>query len=99
MTTDGVRWLGLPNALEWGQTRITTIPVEATPQTGEVTLSVGRPSATEPKFVVQPGQTQGDEVDFTFTGAADGTDYILYSYTQDIVRDPGTAQSPLMLVW
>ncbi|WP_092665019.1 hypothetical protein [Halorientalis persicus] len=97
VTADGERRLRLPNALEGGQTRIATIPVEAAPETGDVVISVGQPSATEPKFVVQPGQTQGDDVDFTFTGAADGTDYILYSQSNGIVRDSGTAQSPLTL--
>jgi len=97
VTADGERRLRLPNALAQGQTNIATVPVEADPVSGDVVVSVGSPSSTEPQFTVLPGTTNGDTVEFTFTGAADGTDYLLYSNSEGIVRDSGTASSPITL--
>jgi len=97
VTSDGTRTLRLPQAVTGGTTRVSTIPVAANPQTGDVVIQVGSPSSTEPKFVVKPGQLSGDTVDYTFVGANDGTKYLLYSQTEDIVKDSGTASSPLTL--
>lgn len=88
----------MPNAVAGGKTRVRTIPVKvAVPGAGQVHLDVDSPSSTEPKFHVSPGKTKGDTVQFTFVDAKDNTKYLLWSTTNEVVRDSGTANSPLTL--
>jgi surface glycoprotein (TIGR04207 family) len=89
--------LVLPDAGLGDTTRISTIPVSAEPQTNDVAVTVENPQTTEPVFDVGPGNTNGDEIEFTFVDAQDDTKYVLYSKTDNIVRDSGTANSPLTL--
>lgn len=94
---DGPQHLRLPNAVSGASMRVSTIPVEANPVNGDVVVEVEEPKTTEPEFVVSPGSSSSDDVGFTYVAASDGDDYILYSYTQGVVRDSGTASSPLTL--
>ncbi|WP_435099627.1 hypothetical protein [Halarchaeum sp. P4] len=89
--------LVLPNAVENGTVRVSTIPVKASPQTGDVAVTVETPRQSEPVFTVSSGNTPSDSVDFTFLNAKDETKYILWSQTYEMVRDSGTANSPLTL--
>ncbi|NHN40046.1 hypothetical protein G9C85_00135 [Halorubellus sp. JP-L1] len=94
---DGDSRLELPNAPEGGEARVSTIPVEVNSE-GDVVLEVEDPRSTEPQFVVSPGDHAGDEVAFTYLEAKDGASYVLWSVTDGIARDSGTANSPITLV-
>mgnify|MGYP000235143892 CR=1 FL=1 len=87
----------MPNADVANTARISTVPVTATPSTNEVRLQIEDPQTAEPVFDVKPGASEGDQVEFTFLDATDGTEYVLYSQSRDIVVDAGTASSPLTL--
>jgi len=89
--------LNLPEASAGDTMRVQTIPVTASPQSGDVRVEVDNASDTEPSFAVKPAASTSDDVAFTFETAADGTDYVLWSKTYGIVRDSGTANSPLTL--
>ncbi|MFB6179570.1 MAG: hypothetical protein ABEI77_07605 [Halorientalis sp.] len=89
--------LRMPQAATGGKARVSTIPLEASPQTGDVVVKVINASSTEPKFRVGPGQQPGDTVDFTLITAQADTQYDLYSETNDIVLASDTANSPLTL--
>lgn len=90
--------LVLPDAAAGDTMRVSTIPVKATPKTGDVAIRVPNPAQTTPQFVVEPGNVAGDTVKYTFTAAIHDTKYILYSETRDVVLDSGTAHSPLTLI-
>lgn len=96
-TASGTRHLHLPNVNQGGTTRVSTIPVSVNPQSGEVLIEVEDPQTIEPVFYVRPGATDGDTVKYTFEDASDGKKYILYSTSNDVVRESGTASSPLTL--
>lgn len=98
-TSGGAQEVHLPNAASGDVATIRTVPVVVEPASGDARVSIPNddPSLTEPAFKVEPGATEGDEVAFTFVDAADGETYSLYSLTNKIVRDQGTAQSPLTL--
>jgi len=87
----------MPNATAGGKVNIATIPVEAEPVNGDVVVEVTSASDTQPEWEVSPGQSQGNDVDYTFIDAEDGVSYSLYSESEGIVRDQGTAESPLTL--
>jgi hypothetical protein len=95
-TTDGQTLL-LPDAGSGDTFRVSTIPVTVDVQTGDVDIQVPDPKSTEPEFQVSPGATKGDVVKFTYVDAQGGEEYVLYSQTDSIVRDSGTASSPLTL--
>ena len=97
ITSEGYNFVYLPGASTGLEARISTIPVSANPKSGEVRLSVDEPRTQEPQFSVRPGETDGDTVEFTHADAADSTHYVLKSKTNDVVRDDGTAASPLTL--
>ncbi|MEA5408622.1 hypothetical protein VB773_14275 [Haloarculaceae archaeon H-GB2-1] len=73
------------------------MPVSVNPLAGDVHVSPTDPSSTEPTFVVEPGDGTGDKVEYTFENAKDETHYVLWSVSSGIVRDDGTANSPLTL--
>jgi len=78
--------------------RASTIPVTVEPDGGDVAIEVPSPTRSEPEFVVAPGPGGLDaDVTYTFLEATDGGDYSLYSRTSGLVRDQGTASSPLSL--
>jgi hypothetical protein len=94
----GEQRLYMPDATSGSLARVSTIPVEANTSTGGVEVSVENPSRTEPEFVVRPGPGGGgDKVEFTYLNAQDDKDYILWSVSEEIVRDSGTANSPITL--
>ncbi|WP_158855596.1 DUF4082 domain-containing protein [Halorhabdus sp. CUG00001] len=95
---DGSATLQLPNAGQGDSLRVSSLPVQVAPQSGDVTISVVEPTTTEPVLSVESGSQSGDEVSFTHLEATDGAKYILYSQTNDVVRDSGTANSPVTLV-
>lgn len=97
LTSSGGQQLYFPLASAGAELRVSTIPVKAVPQSGQVRVSVDAPSSTEPEFDVDPGASSGDTVDYTFVSASSGEDYVLYSTTRDVVVDSGTASSPLTL--
>lgn len=94
----GEQRLYMPDATSGSLARVSTIPVEANTSTGGVEVSVEDPERTEPEFVVRPGPGgEGDKVEFTYLNAQDDKDYILWSVSNEIVRDSGTANSPITL--
>ncbi|WP_436924932.1 hypothetical protein [Halosimplex amylolyticum] len=97
--SDGTRRLYLPNAAQGSLARVRTLPVEPAPATGDVRVEVGDSvDLEEPELLLKPGPNgQGTDVDLTFTNAKSETDYILYSKTNGVVRDSGTANSPITL--
>jgi hypothetical protein len=95
--SDGVQQLYIPNGADGSEMRVSTIPVQADVKSGAARFEVPDPSATEPEFRVAPGSTEGDTVEYTFVDAADDQKYSLYSVSQGVVRDSGTANSPLTL--
>ncbi|GAB3321448.1 hypothetical protein [Haloplanus salinarum] len=97
ISADGYNYVYMPGASAGAEARISTIPVSVNPSSGEVRLSVDEPRTQEPQFSVRPGDQEGDTVEFTFVDAADSTHYVLKSKTNDVVRDDGTANSPLTL--
>lgn len=97
ITADGYNFIYMPAASAGAEARVSTIPVSVNPTSGEVRLSVDEPRTQEPQFQVRPGAQDGDTVEFTYVDAADDTHYVLKSKTNDVVRDDGTANSPLTL--
>jgi len=95
--SDGTQRLRLPNAAAGSTARVSTIPLEVSPLTGDAVLEVEDASTTEPTVRIKPGSSGDDDVEFTHIDAADGTKYILWSETKGVVRDSGTANSPLTL--
>jgi hypothetical protein len=94
---NGVNRLHLPNAATNDVFRVSTIPVRVNVASNEAEFSVETASTTEPTFHVDPGTTTGDSVSYTFVDAQDETSYVLWSETDEIARDSGTANSPLTL--
>jgi hypothetical protein len=94
---NGVNRLHLPNAATNDVFRVSTIPVRVNVASNEAKFSVETASTTEPTFHVEPGTTTGDDVAYTFADAQDETSYVLWSKTDEIARDSGTANSPLTL--
>jgi len=94
---NGEQRLRLPLAGSADETNITTVPLEASPTNGDVTISVESTDPTKPEWTVGPGQSSGDDVEYTFINASDGESYVLYSETNQIGVDSGTASSPLTL--
>jgi hypothetical protein len=87
-----------PNAQTGSTFHVHDYPVTARPLSGDVHITDVGENETEPAFNVTYGnQNSGDEVEYTFQNASDGTDYVLYSQTKGLVRDSGTASSPLTL--
>jgi len=95
---NGTQRLYLPPSDAGYEFQLSTVPVVATPTNGDVQVSVAdAPDSSEPSIEVGAGDSYGDEVEFTFVGATDDQKYILYSTSQGVVRDSGTANSPLTL--
>jgi hypothetical protein len=94
--SSGHKRLYTPNAQSGSTFHVQSVPVTARPNAGDVHITdpVGGP---EPTFNVSYGDHSGDTVKFTFQNASDGTDYVLYSVSKGLVRDSGTASSPLTL--
>jgi len=93
----GDQTLRLDGAATGSTFRASTIPVEVNPVSGDVAVSVEDAKTIEPTFVVEPGSVTGDEVDYTYLNAQDEKPYILYSVTDSVVHDSGTASSPITL--
>ena len=89
--------LHLPNASAGDELTVSTYPVEVEPLSGAVRIDVNEVNENEPIFEVSPSGDSGQEVDYTFLNAQDGTEYLLYSQSEGVVRDSGTANSPLTL--
>lgn len=98
ITAEGYNRLHVPNAAGGSEARVSTVPVRVNAKSGEVELEIRNPTQTEPEFVVRPGSTSGDEVEYTYLSAESGTSWILWSHTEEIVRDSGEANSPVTLV-
>jgi len=95
---NGTQRLYLPPSDAGYEFQLSTVPVTATPTNGDVQVSVAdAPDSSEPSIEVGAGDSYGDEVEFTFVDATDDQKYILYSTSQGVVRDSGTANSPLTL--
>jgi len=86
----------MPNAPTGGTATMTTAPIEVDVLAGDVQVEWAEDATnTEPRFHVTPDEREGDTVSYAFTGGIDGTEYSLYSETEGIVRDSGTANSPV----
>jgi hypothetical protein len=95
-TASGDRELRM-DAPDGGTFRVQTLPVEAKPKQGDVELSVSEPRQEEPQFYVRPGDSPGDTVKFTYLNANADQKYLLYSKSEGVVRESGTANSPVTL--
>ena len=98
ITANGYNRLYLPGAAAGSELSVSTIPVRVNAKTGDVDLKIRDPQQTEPELVVKPGASSGDEIEYTYLTASTGSTYILWSHTNEIVRDSGTASSPVTLV-
>ena len=94
-TATGTQRVSVPNATDGGEVQLKTWPIAVEPAQDQVRITdrVGTPD--EPGVVVRGSGTAG--VTYTFVDAADSTPYVLYSTTNEIVRDEGLASSPLTL--
>lgn len=98
ISASGGQQLHLPVDEAGGSFQVTTLPVVARPQTGDVRLEVGdSPDNSQPEFSVRRGDSHGDAVEYTFVNAKDDTSYILYSKSAGVVHDSSTASSPITL--
>lgn len=96
--SDGTQTLHVHGAETGAMFRVSTIPVEVAAESGDVRLEVTDPRQSEPEFRVSKGPNGLDtDVAYTLLGAESGADYVLYSDTNGIVRDSGTANSPITL--
>lgn len=94
---EGGQTVRMPDAPTGGTATMTTAPIEVDVLAGDVKVEWADDATnTEPRFHVEPGDRDGDTVSYAFTGGIDGNEYSLYSETEGIVRDSGTANS---LVW
>ncbi|WP_181685832.1 hypothetical protein [Halorhabdus salina] len=93
----GSQSLVLPTPEAGDEFRVTTIPVEVHPSSGDVVVSAVDPSQSEPTFDVSPGAQAGDPVEFRYLNAQTDEKYLLYSLDNSIVRDSGVASSPITL--
>ena len=96
-TADGSQYVYLPEAPTGGSATVSTLPLEIEPETGDVNVDVERGGAS-PKLVVSEGSTPGDSVTYRWHDTTTGEEYALYSESAGLVRDQGTAQSPVELV-
>ncbi|OYR59930.1 hypothetical protein DJ80_16495 [Halorubrum ezzemoulense] len=95
ITAQGDQTLAIPNATVGAQTTVRTWPVEVAPVTGQATVTDLAGNRSEPGITVR-GDGNSD-VDYTFPNAADAKPYILWSQTNEIVRDEALASSPITL--
>ena len=95
ITADGGQTLTLPNATAGAEASVRTWPIEVAPTTGSVTVPELAGERTEPGIAVRGDGNS--EVDYTYVNAEDGQPYVLYSQTNEIVRDEGLASSPITL--
>jgi hypothetical protein len=93
----GTHELHLPDAGAGQTADIRSVPITVGTNDNRARLSVTNTSSAEPAFQVRPAGDGSTAVTFTHEEAVDGTDYILWSQTDEIVRDSGTASSPLSL--
>jgi len=93
---DGTNKIVAPNVAADGTARVTTWPVEVEPGSGAVMVNSINGTRSEPGVSVGPYVDGTTTVQYTFVNAEDGTKYNLYSQ-KGVVRDSGTASSPLTL--
>ncbi len=89
ITADGRQWLRFPNAVEESTARLTYSPLVAEPKRGDVVVTVQ--SVGDRQFAVDPGQTVGDPVVFTWLRATEGERYTLWSTSHRATYDQAKA--------
>lgn len=93
----GSQELYLPNAQTGGDARMTTIPVVASPKSGDVGIQVADPDQIV--LDVTPGNAgSGSEVEYTYLEAQAGETYGLYSLPRERYLDKADANSPVTLL-
>jgi len=92
----GEQTLTLPNAAAGGETTVRTWPIEVAPATDSVTVTDRVGNRTSEPGITVSGDGNAD-VSYTYLNAKDATPYVLYSTTNEIVRDEGLASSPITL--
>ena len=99
IAASGDQLVYLPNASVGGTARLRTIPVKAQPATGDVEITVDDPTATNPIFAVDYGDTIGDSVTFVYADSqmTTGETYVLDSITAGITQASKEASSPVSL--
>jgi len=90
--------LHLDNVTGGETAQIKSLPVNVTPRSGAVELTVVDANRSAPEFQVRPSDSEGDTVEYTFRNTEDGEEYILYSTSEGVQRDSATASSPVTLV-
>jgi len=85
----GSQELYLPNAGAGDTARITTIPLEVLPDSGETQVHVADPDG--PTFTVMPGGSVGDLVTFRYHAITSGTTYRLESISRGRTMDSAEA--------
>ncbi|QLG62195.1 hypothetical protein [Halorarum salinum] len=89
---DGDQDLHLPNAQEGDTFRVTTIPLEAEPSSGDVSVHVANPD--DPTFTLGPGEvSSSDDVLLRYYGATSGESYELYSVSRGRVLEKSDADA------
>jgi len=94
-TSTGDQYVYLPNAAEGSTAHIKTLPFEVEPESNDVMVEVANASALT--FDVRPGDSVGDDVAIRYHDTVSGDEYVLYSETDEVVRDSATAESPVTL--
>ncbi|MCO8254553.1 hypothetical protein NKF26_12140 [Haladaptatus sp. AB618] len=92
----GEQWIYTPNAGDGSTARVKTLPLRVEP-TGDVQIEVADPET--PAFHVRSGDTPNEDVTFRWLDATTGEDYVLYSTSDDVVRDDQIASDgPVALI-
>ncbi|WP_176451057.1 hypothetical protein [Halorubrum sp. Ea1] len=96
ITAEGEQTLTLPNATVGAEATVRTWPIEVAVAQDQMTVSQLAGNRDEPGLAVEGNGLA--EVEYTFVDAKSATPYILWSETNEIVRDEGLASSPITLV-
>jgi hypothetical protein len=90
---DGTETLVLPDAVADSEATISTAPIGASPETGDVRVSIVNQSAN--RFSIEPGSSSGDSVEIAYYDTESGKYYELYSETEERQIDVDQAESPV----
>jgi hypothetical protein len=94
---NGDQHVELPNALAGDKMRMQHLKTKVTPDRGDVRVEV-QEVGSNPKLDISPGPGgAGDPVSFEYYRTQSGSEYILQSITEGIVRDSDVANSPAIL--
>lgn len=93
-TAGGKQYLHAPEAIVGGTATIQTLPLEVTPESGEIEALVDDPD--EPRFSLREGDSVGaSTVNLQWDDTVSGDRYVLWDVEQDREVDADVASSPV----